>query len=483
MIDRILALLAFLPVGLDRLVNTAFPGRRDRSVVVPVALGLLVLALVPGVQAGFELVASRTIPSEVIDRQVGGVTRLQVIGRAFDTGLPAGTDARGRPLRWLAIRDDAAQRSMLMARTPLSADALRTRSVVARVATDAPLASTAAERLGADAGRVAHGGRYLVEAPDASDPRAVDDPSQLGELADGTAVRVALRLTGAGVARCTLDATCDARALAGGRGRWLQLAVGPAGGQRLLVETDHPPTAIPVDLYGTQLTRAPAVADLVGAPAAEALFGWGRIFDIAILDHDPDLPIDRGWLGVVGLALAGMTLLLARRRAYPIFRHETPAGGWAQRPATAAIPGRATGRLALGDGPPTDAVDVPVTIEPASGSKPPVVVVMLPDGAQRLDVPVAATGVSGLEHGRLAWVTASRPALWLHWYRTDLRIAFRDRAARGAAATILAGVVAPPRALTPPPAAPPPPRPRPAVALEEPNPPPTFRRPRPRGAR
>ncbi|MEO8246440.1 MAG: hypothetical protein ABI622_04890, partial [Chloroflexota bacterium] len=74
MTDRLHALLAFLPVGLDRLAHVALPRIGERSTVVPVAFGLLLLAAIPSFMAGFSLVTTRTIPSEVIDRQVGGVT-------------------------------------------------------------------------------------------------------------------------------------------------------------------------------------------------------------------------------------------------------------------------------------------------------------------------------------------------------------------------------------------------------------------------
>ena len=484
MTDRLRALFAFLPVGLDRLVHVALPRSRERSPVVPVAFGLLVLAGIPLFTAGFSLVTSRTIPSEVIDRQVGGVTLLEVAGQAYDTGLPAGTDAQGRPLRWLAARDDATQRGMFMIRTPSSTESLRTRTVTARVAVD-PALVTAVDAGLAERGTTpttdAFAGRYLVEAPEATGARDVSAPGDLGTLPAGTVVRVELRLEGLGIASCTVDATCDARGVSGGTATWLQRAAVAGTDERIFIATPYPPTAIPIDIVGRQVLDGPAVQSFAATPAAERLLGWGRVFDIAVLDHDPELPVDRSWLAIAVLAVSGLVLLVARRRPYPVFRHEA-------RPsvrATATTDGsaaRATGRITLPNGQPLTVLDAAARVEAASVGKAAAVVLELPDGAQRLEVPQAATGVRGLETGRIAWVAESRPALWLHWYQTELQLAFATRADRDRAAALLAGITAPapPRAAPPPPA--PPPR-RPATETPDEEAPPEWRRPRPRGVR
>ena len=484
MTDRLRAVVAFLPIGLDRLVHAALPGLRERSVVVPVAIGLLLAAAIPLFTAGFSLVTTRTIPSEVIDRQVGGLTMLEVVGQAYDTGLDAGTDAKGRPLRWLALRDDATQRGMLMVRTPASADALRTRTVTARVTIDPALVASVGDALaerGATATPDRLAGRYLVEAPGATSPRDVHDPDELALLADGTIVRVELHLEGLGIAACTSDGTCDARSLAGGSGSWLQRGSIQGTDLPVFLATSYPPTAVPVDLVGRQVLDAAAVQALAATPAAEALLGWGRVFDIALLDHDPELPVDRSWLAIAILGGAALTLLLARRRPYPAFRHESPAVGWTAAGGGGQV-ARASGRITLSAGQPATVVNAEARVEPADGQRAAAVVLDIPEGVQRLEVPAAASGVRGLEVGRLAWVTGSRPALWLHWYQTELQLAFASRADRDRAATLLAGITAPPppRAAPPPPA--PPPR-RPATPAAGEDAPPEWRRPRPRGAR
>ncbi len=484
MTDRLRAIFAFLPVGLDRVVHVAVPGLRERSVAVPVALGLLLLAAIPFFMAGFSLVTTRTIPSEVIDRQVGGLTMLEVVGQAYDTGLPAGTDTQGRALRWLAVRDDPTQRGMFMIRTPAPTDALRTRNVTARVTVDPSLIASidgALTERGSTSMPSALAGRYLVEEPGAADARDLSDPDKLPETPQGTVVRVRLQLDGVGIATCTIEVSCDARSVAGGSATWIQLATVAGTNVRLFVATAYPPTAIPVDLVGTQVLDQPAVRELAARPAAEALLGWGRVFDIALLDHDPELPIDRSWLAIGLLVVSGLALLLARRRAYPAFLHESRPAGWSARATTGAV-ARASGRITLPSGQPLLVHHAAAQVEPAAGGRPAAVVIDLPQGSQRLEVPQAATGARGMEAGRLAWVTESRPALWLHWYQTELQLAFIGRADRDRAAGLLAGITAPP----PPRAAPPPPAPPPrrtATPGPEDDAPPEWRRPRPRGAR
>ncbi len=486
MIDRLLALISFVPDGLDRLARTAMPALRGRSVVVPVALGLLLLATVPVIQAALDLVTTRTVPSEVIGRDVGDATRLEVVGQAFDTGLAAGTDADGTALRWLALRDDAGDRAMLMVRTPVSPTMLRTRKVVARVVVDADLVGAASEALalrGAAPPVADVPDRYLLETRDAPDPRAIDGPAQIADLADGTVVRLELRQTSSGIASCTLTATCDARAMAAGTGRWLVRAEGPADDASVLLETALPPSAIPVDLYGTQARRQPDVQAFATTEPAALLLGWGRVFDITLLDHDPKLPVDRFWVGVLGLAGTGLLLLVARRRPYPIFRHEAPAAGWIHRATVTEVRGSASGRLAVGENALVDATDLPVQFVAAAPGGMPTVQVHLPAGPVAIDVPVASTGVRGLEHGRMAWITISRPALWLHWYRTDVRVAFASEDDRDAAAAVLAGIAEPPPPPTmSPPAIARPPR-RPSADDGSSEPPASWRRPRPRGIR
>lgn len=479
--------MAFVPVGLDRLAGTLVPAlRAGRSVVVPVALGLLALSLVPITLAGLELVTTRAAPSEVIDRDVGSATMLEVVGNAYDTGLPAGTDADGRPRRWLALRDGPDRRSMLLVRTPSSLEALRTREITARVETDASLVTRVTDALavrgapgpGTPLSAEALDGRYLVESTGAADARRLDDPSEIRALPAGSVVRLELRLTGEGIATCTLDAACDAAQIGAGEGPWLQRAAGVHSTQAVIVETAYPSTVIPVDLVGEQVRDPDAVVTLLDTPAAGVLIGWGRSLEVALLEHDPELPIDRSLPAMLALVGLGIFLLLARRLAYPVFRHEAASSGWT-RGASASISGRATGRLAVGDGPPMEAVDMPVSFVPGA---PPRVVAEAPGGRLTLDVPAASAAVSGLQRGRLAWLRGSRPAAWLNWYRTDLRVAFDTEADRDAAAALLSAVTAPP---APPPVAPPspPPPPRRVTRTDPEDEAPTWRRPRPRGVR
>lgn len=479
--DRLVAGIAFLPVGLDRLVHTAIPALRDRTVVPFVAFALLALAGVAFVQAGLELVTTRTVPSEVIERRVGSATMLEVTGLAFPTGLPAGTDAAGRDLQWVAMRDDLDAASVMLVRTPLTPGQLRTRFVTGRVEGDPALVAATADALAARGTPLSAGDRVLVEDPAARDPRAIDDAAQLASLPDGTAVRIELRFTARGIATCALEAPCALSELAGDRGAWLQQAVSAETSSEVLVRTAHPPSIVPLTLIGEQVRRAPSVQALKASRLGDELLGdWLQVLEAAQLDHDASLPVDRLWVALLALAGMGVLLLVARRLPYPAFRHAAPGPRVA---APASADGIASGRLGLGDGPPVDVVNVPVRLE--RGSEAPVLVARLSDGTVRLELAVASAAVSTVEHGRLAWLAGSRPALWIHWYRTDLRVAFTDAASRDAAAALLAPLAT--RPVSPPPAPPPtarPPRrvaPRPTEAEEEEPVP--WRRPRPRGAR
>ncbi len=488
--DRLVALVAFLPVGLGRLVATAF-GLRRGAVVPLVAAGLVLLGLFPLAQAGVELITHQATPGDVIERRAGDLTMLEVAGIGFETGLPAGTDTAGRPMRWLALRDAVDDRRVMLVRTPVDDGMLRIREVVGRVTTDAPLVASATTQL-ADRGVTAFGdpatvaaldGRVIAEVRsgvDSSAAQRIDDPGAITGLADGTLVRVRLRFTGAGIAICTLDGSCDARRLATGGGVWALRAVGLHSTQSVLVTSTLPPSAVPVTVVGRQVRDPAAVDAMLATAAGRTLLGWSRALDVALLDHDPALPADRVWGGALLLVILGLLLVLGRRIRYPVFRHE---GAVTRRVVTTpGVAGAASGRLGVPDGAPIDVVDLPVRLEPQPDGLP-VLVAALPAGPMRVDVPRASATASGIEVGRLAFVNRSVPALWLSWFGTDLRVAFAGEADRDAAAALL--VSAPVRPSAAP--APPPPRPRPRRAPasdEETQPEPApWRRPRPPGVR
>ena len=325
--DRLVALVAFLPVGLGRLVATAF-GLRRGAVVPLVAAGLVLLGLFPLAQAGVELITHQATPGDVIERRAGDLTMLEVAGIGFETGLPAGTDTAGRPMRWLALRDAVDDRRVMLVRTPVDDGMLRIREVVGRVTTDAPLVASATTQL-ADRGVTAFGdpatvaaldGRVIAEVRsgvDSSAAQRIDDPGAITGLADGTLVRVRLRFTGAGIAICTLDGSCDARRLATGGGVWALRAVGLHSTQSVLVTSTLPPSAVPVTVVGRQVRDPAAVDAMLATAAGRTLLGWSRALDVALLDHDPALPADRVWGGALLLVILGLLLVLGRPDPLP----------------------------------------------------------------------------------------------------------------------------------------------------------------------
>jgi hypothetical protein len=486
-IDRLVAFVAFLPVGLQRLVAAAFAVRRG-AVVPLVAFGLVLLGLFPLAQAGVELITHQATPGDVIERRAGDLTMLEVAGIGYETGLSAGTDATGHPVRWLALRDGVDDRRVMLVRTPVDDGTLRIRDVVGRVTSDAPLVASATNEL-ATRGAAGFGdptnvaaldGRMVVEVRSGVDPndaQRIEDPAAIAGMADGTLVRLRLRFTGAGIATCTLDANCEARRLAVGAGEWVLDAVGLHSTQRVLVKSPLPPSAVPVTFVGRQVRDPAAVDAMLATGPGRALLGWSRALDVALLDHDPALPADRAWGGALLLVVLGLLLLLGRRIRYPVFRHE---GAITRRFGGApAVAGVASGRLGVPDGAPLDVVDLPIRLEPQPDAGP-ALVAELPAGHVRVDVPRASATASGIEVGRLAFVRRSIPALWLSWFGTDLRVAFAGETERDAAAALLVSVPVRPAAAS----APPPPRPRPrrTTQADEPDPPP-WRRPRPPGVR
>ncbi len=490
LIDRLVALVAFLPVGLERLVATAF-GLRRGAVVPLVALGLVLLGLFPLAQAGVELITHQATPGDVIERRAGDLTMLEVGGIGYETGLAAGTDANGRPTRWLALRDGVDDRRVMLVRTPVDDGTLRIRELVGRVRSDAPLVASAAGELAArgdpgygdPANVAALDGRMIVEVRSGVDPndaQRIDDPAAIAGLADETLIRISLRFTGAGIATCTLDGNCDGRRLASGHGTWVLRAVGLHSTQSVVVTSPLPPSAVPVTVVGRQVRDPAAVDAMLATTTGRTLLGWSHALDVALLDHDPALPADRVWGGALLLVVLGILLVVGRRIRYPVFRHE---GAVTRRLGGApTVAGFASGRLGVPDGAPIDVVDLPVRLEPQPEAGP-ALVAALPAGPMRVDVPRASATASGIEVGRLAFVRRSVPALWLSWFGTDLRVAFATEADRDSAAALL--VAAPGRQSTAP--APPPPRPRPRRAPDaddpdEPEPAP-WRRPRPPGVR
>ena len=402
--DRFVALVAFLPVGLERVLAAAV-GLRSSAVVPLTAFALVLIGLFPLAQAGVELITHRATPGDVIERRAGDLTMLEVSGIGYDTGLAAGTDADGRALRWLAMRDGLDDRRVMLVRTPVEDTALRIREVVGRVRSDPSLVASVTDALatrgapgpGDPASVAALGGRVIVEAPaaDADGAQRIDDPAAITDLADGTLVRVKLRFTGEGIATCTLDGSCDARVLGTGDGTWLLRAAAARSTQAVLIRSSLPPTAFPITVVGRQVRDPAAVDAMLATAGGRSVLGWSRALDVALIDHDPALPADRVWGGALLLVALGLLLVLGRRIRYPVFRHE---GAVSRRAVvvTSPVAGMASGRLGLPEGAPVDVIGMPVSVEPTPDAAP-TLVASLPSGEVRLEVPRSSATASGVK--------------------------------------------------------------------------------------
>jgi hypothetical protein len=330
---------------------------------------------------------------------------------------------------------------------------LERREVVARVRDD----------LDADAALDAMRARG-IEAPDAVDGPALQGLDEeatanaggaqsigsIGELAGiepGGLVRLTLDFSGDAVAACVLDDRCDARRLAVGIGPWLHLAHDPSSGAPIVVQLPYPPTVAPMHVYGRQSSDDGAVSRFLDGPQVRHLLGWAQVLRGAIIEHDPDLPVDRLWLGPILFVVLAVLLALGLWSGYPVFR-ATPlaTGRWASatQPTEAhdaaggPIGATVTGYIAPPGRSPIDLEEAPVTLGRDGdetvltllGHEPPV----------KVTIPRALGALSGMEAGELRYLGGRRPALRVGWYGSQVLLVFDDEGQRDAAATMLSGV-------------------------------------------
>jgi hypothetical protein len=206
------------------------------------------------------------------------------------------------------------------------------------------------------------------------------------------------------------------------------------------------------------LSNGQALEEFAERPGVQALAGWGRILVQSSIAHDPALIRDRLWLGPILLAILAGLITVGERLGYPYFRPDV--GGsrrWTTSAATATsdvVPAPAS----------TDPIPVVVSghaLKPAgdrwhldeargdirsAGDRDDgrvTAAVHLADGTV---IPLAAhdTGLLGsVERGSVVSLAGERPALWAHWYGTDLRMTFESVAAREHAAELVGGGGAP----------------------------------------
>ena len=150
-------------------------------------------------------------------------------------------------------------------------------------------------------------------AASASGVQTIGSVAALEGLAPGTVVRLTLDFPGDAVAACALRQDCDARRLAVGTGPWLHLAHDPASGAPVVVRSATANRRADACLRPPDQRRRGS-RPLPGRTAGAAAAGWAQVLRGAIIEQDPDLPVDRLWLGpilfVIVAALPGAWALV-----------------------------------------------------------------------------------------------------------------------------------------------------------------------------
>ena len=402
---------------------------------------LTTLTVIPVGQWLIEIIVRPVTVSELVDRRVGLSTQLVAVD-GFALLVPLDADpppgASGSIVyQWYAVRDSLQELRMVLVRSAVAPESLRTRSVVVRVVDD----PQTLERT--KAGIAARRADYpedvapvlLLEV----DPRD-QQIDQLGSLADlrgvtpGRVVRLTLRFE-AGVASCLGRGDCSARNLANGVGSWDNLASDERGGWAV-VRTLYPPSVAPFHGVGHHAQDRELVGRLLALPLVRGLLGWGHVLMAAHVEHDLGLPIDHLWLGPILFTAFGALLLFGLRVGYPRFtaRPATAAAtsaGW-----SGAVTCRATGRITPPRASPLEIDDAAASLrgDPSQGT---VLTVELDGRPRDFKIPANLGGLGTTEFGDLLTVRSVLPALRIGWFGSNVMLVFPDRGSRDAAAAMV----------------------------------------------
>ena len=405
---------------------------------------LMALTIIPVGQAMLELIIHRVTVADVVELRAYSNTLVALDGFAllvpFQAEPPDAAAATGPSYHWYLLSGDLGSRRPLLIRSSLSIEALRTRTLFARLVDD-PAAVNGAVGTLTTRGASLPGGspapRLLEEVEQPTGPvRTIASLGEIASLASGEIVRVQLRIE-RGIASCVPLGTCSARRLAAGIGSWDNLAVDPGGGGWTILRTSYPPSQARFSGVGRQEPGS-GVVDLVlrSAPAA-ILLGWAFVLKAAFVDHDPNLPIDHLWLGPILFAVLAALLLLGLLLGYPRFVVSSAAA--APGPAIAYPPVlhcRVSARLAPPGTSPFEVADQTATLSaaPGGGSQ----LELRQDGVLRLvTIPHALGGLSLIELGVIREVRRQRPALRVGWFGSRILLMFDDLPMRDAALRLL----------------------------------------------
>lgn len=418
------------------------------------------LAVVPLIQAGIELIVSPVTISDFVERRVGPSTTLvEMDGYALLVPFPAGQPGQsgaadgaadgpaGWAYQWYAVRDSVEDRRVALVRSPLTVDALRTRTLIARVVDDPAAVSRALEALARRGVSTVSISLPLLDEVDepTADIRVIDSVTQLAEVAAGDLVRIRLEF-GPGVATCVAADTCVAQRLADGIGSWDNLASDPTTGQPVVVRTAYPPSVAPFRGVGQQAANPGEVEAFLESAPARGLLGWARVLRGAHVEHDIGLPIDRLWLGPILFGAVAALLFAGLWIGYPRFRLiETGTrrlGGVAagSMPALGvALPAVASGRITPHGASPFEVTDAPAALLASAETGTTILSLQVEDAERRVVVPPALGGLGSIELGELVEIRSNRAALRVGWFGSQVLLVFDSPAARDAAAAMVRG--------------------------------------------
>jgi hypothetical protein len=437
-----------VPIGVESLVRTALgPWPRRLPVIPSVLIVLAALTLIPVGQAMVEIIVRPVTVGELVDRNVGLSTRLVAVD-GFALLVPL--DAEPPPeasdsllvYRWYAVRDSLQELRLVLVRSAVTPDALRTRTVVARVVAD----EAAVDRT--VAGLVARGepdstaglARVLLieEEPGQQSVRDLGSLADLGDAKAGELVRLRLEF-GDGIATCVGRQACEPRSLAEGIGSWAHIA-SDAGGRRVAVRTLYPPSVAPFHGVGHHAQDRELTGRLLAEPVVHGLLGWGHVLQAAHVEHDLGLPIDHLWLGPILFTSFATVLFMGARLPYPRFRarargrHVNVGGDVARE-----LAGRATGRITPPNASPFEIDDLPATLRAAPGKGTELSVEI--DGRwQAFLIPHDLGGLGGTEPGDQLTVRSQRPALKVDWFGSNVLLVFEETADRDAADAMIRAI-------------------------------------------
>jgi hypothetical protein len=419
-----------------------------------VTFGALALAMAPLLWVGAEKEIVPATSVEMVDRFVPTtVTYVSLPGLAMNVGLPAPGSGSAPPYG-LLVRDTAGATAFTIVTSDVAPERLEARWVVGRV-TMRPIAAAAIAALEArgDATAGLNGSTLLIEVTPQEDEPITDVQAvaDLDGMPDGTLVRIPLRFAGESMPTCSLAAEgCRSRLLAAGNGIFVHLAFGVPDPEPILVQTAYPSSVVPGRWTGPQIRNGPDLQAFTSTLPVQALAGSGRILVLASIVDEPGLVRHRLWLGPALLALLAGVLWLGRRTGYPFFRPIVEGSrrwgsAFAGREAAVTplpaqgVPVRVSGHATTVDGRRVHLDEARAVLLPSSarpdGNRA-TAALSLPDGDE---VALAAydTGALGsVERGEVVRVGDVRPALWAHWFGTDLRLMFESAAERDLAAAI-----------------------------------------------